>query len=315
MPCKSGGGTPSSPSTKSSSLSTWSRNIQDSTTRTRSLSKTSWSPDRSTHPPDPDKRIPLESTSTQKMQNPQSQVVLKKLSDLASFVPKFILKIDESSFTPPHKAIIKAIGFIIDVSGFTALTEAYSLKGKGGTDQLTKTLSTYLTPLAECILLCNGDIVKYAGDAFLAYWKVDKGYEFPECLQKVVDCALYIQETYGSFLAREVNITIKVKIGIGVGPVYLCSIGTETYQHYVAFGPGVESAAEAEKHCSSGQVVLHPRAWRNYCNPNHYKVEWMEDGFRGVQRITTFINPDKRGGLSKNTHNPFYDKLLFYLIL
>lgn len=53
---------------------------------------------------------------------------------------------------------------MVDVSGFTALTEAYSLKGKGGTDQLTKTLFSYIGPLAETILLCEGDIVKYAGD-------------------------------------------------------------------------------------------------------------------------------------------------------
>ena len=52
---------------------------------------------------------------------------------------------------------------MMDMSGFTALTEAYSLQGKGGTDKLSTTLSKVLVPLAERILTSRGDIVQFAG--------------------------------------------------------------------------------------------------------------------------------------------------------
>lgn len=101
-----------------------------------------------------------ESTTTQKeLQNyvskidllKKTQATVKKLTQLAAFIPDFILK-EETSRKVPYQRSADAVVFMVDVSGFTALTEAYSLKGKGGTDQLTKTLMGYIGPLAETIL-------------------------------------------------------------------------------------------------------------------------------------------------------------------
>lgn len=141
--------------------------------------------------------------------------------------------------------------------------------------------------------MCDGDIVKYAGDAFLAFWNTNAT-DYPEDVQRAVDCALYIQEKYGSYLCKEVDITIRVKVGIGAGIVHLCGIGNDSYQHYVCFGPGVEGASLAEKNCTPGEVVLHPSSW-NYCNPAHYKVSTRNETYKVATHINTFLNPDKRG--------------------
>jgi adenylate cyclase 10 len=222
----------------------------------------------------------------------KTQATVKKLTQLAAFIPDFILK-EETSRKVPYQRSTEAVVFMVDVSGFTALTEAYSLKGKGGTDQLTKTLMGYIGPLAETILMCEGDIVKYAGDAFLAFWSTTQS-EYAEDVQRAIDCALYIQEKYGSYLCKEVDITIRVKVGIGAGTVHLCGIGNDSYQHYVAFGPGVQGASEGEKHCTSGEVVLDQSTWR-HCNPAHYRATVRDDTFRVVTQIHTFIKPEKRG--------------------
>jgi len=68
-----------------------------------------------------------------------------------------------------------------------------------------------MSPLAECILKAGGDIIKYAGDAILAVWRVYDNRFINEIL-RVVDCALYIQETYGSFFCADVDITIRGKL-------------------------------------------------------------------------------------------------------
>ena len=52
-----------------------------------------------------------------------------------------------------------------DVSGFTALTERYTLKGDAGVDRLTSTLNKYMGLIVECILESGGDVLKFAGDA------------------------------------------------------------------------------------------------------------------------------------------------------
>jgi len=221
-----------------------------------------------------------------------NHLAIKKCTQLAAFIPDFIL-LEEMTRKLPYQTSRDAVVLFADVSGFTALTEAYSLKGKGGTDQLTKTLMNYIGPLAECILYCDGDIVKYAGDAFLAFWPSSPD-SFPEDVQRAIDCALYIQEKYGVYLCKDVGITIKVKVGIGAGTIHLSWLGNESYQHYVCFGPGVEAASGAEKHCTSGEVILAPAAWK-YCTPSHYKVTHKEDGYQMVTDITAFVNPSKRG--------------------
>ena len=135
-----------------------------------------------------------------------TQNVMKRISQLGGFVPDYILTLD--TLKVPSVRKFQAVVFMTDVSGFTMLTETYSLKGKGGTDKLTKTLANYMGPLAECILRCDGDIIKFAGDAFLSVWEVRSEEEYPEMLQKVIDCALYCQEKYGSY-TTDVQITIR----------------------------------------------------------------------------------------------------------
>ncbi|ODN03430.1 Adenylate cyclase type 10 [Orchesella cincta] len=108
----------------------------------------------------------------------RTQFNIKKLNQLCSFIPDFIL-LDEVNRKIPYQLSHEAVVLMADVSGFTALTEAYSLRGKGGTDQLTKTLAGYIGPLAECILQADGDIIKYAGDAILAFWKTTQD-DYPE---------------------------------------------------------------------------------------------------------------------------------------
>ena len=135
-----------------------------------------------------------------------TQNVMKRISQLGGFVPDYILTLETLKIPSVRK--FQAVVFMTDVSGFTMLTETYSLKGKGGTDKLTKTLANYMGPLAECILRCDGDIIKFAGDAFLSVWEVRSEEEYPEMLQKVIDCALYCQEKYGSY-TTDVQITIR----------------------------------------------------------------------------------------------------------
>ena len=81
---------------------------------------------------------------------------------LGSFVPDFVLS--KLQVRPPIMKTANTVCLMMDMSGFTALTEAYSLQGKGGTDKLQTTLSKVLVPLAERILTSKGDIVQFAGE-------------------------------------------------------------------------------------------------------------------------------------------------------
>ena len=55
----------------------------------------------------------------------------------------------------------------LPLAGFTALTEKYTLSGRGGTDKLTETLNSYIGALVECILRRDGDVLQFAGQSVI----------------------------------------------------------------------------------------------------------------------------------------------------
>jgi len=57
----------------------------------------------------------------------RTQATIKATTQLASFVPDYVLNNEFPKIT--YDTTIDAIVFICDVSGFTALTEVYSLRG------------------------------------------------------------------------------------------------------------------------------------------------------------------------------------------
>ena len=96
----------------------------------------------------------------------------------------------------------------LDISGFTALCEKYTMTAKTGTEQLTKTLNDYMSRLVSEMLSYDGDILKFAGDAILTMWKVESTetttnaeriYAMRATVHHVIRCALDIQKKYGAY--------------------------------------------------------------------------------------------------------------------
>ena len=63
----------------------------------------------------------------------------------------------------PYQITFQGVIMFLDISGFTALTEQYSMNKRNGTDQLTKTLNGYFHALCSEVIGHDGDILKFAG--------------------------------------------------------------------------------------------------------------------------------------------------------
>lgn len=170
-----------------------------------------------------------------------------------------------------------------DVSGYTALSERYNNTGKGGTYRLTVTLNTYLGALIELIYSHGGDILKFAGDAFLALWKTDKKSFLCHTIHTVIACALIIQHSYASY-ETDVKVNLRVKLAISAGNLIFAPIGTGIDMNYVIFGLPVIEAKAAESVCASGEVKLTPTAW-GHCYSRNYDHIIHEDGHVTIKSI------------------------------
>jgi len=57
-----------------------------------------------------------------------------------------------------------------DISGFTNLSEACSVKGYAGNEELAFCINRYMEALMTYLNRYGGDIIKFVGDAMIVMW-------------------------------------------------------------------------------------------------------------------------------------------------
>ncbi|KPJ17945.1 Adenylate cyclase type 10 [Papilio machaon] len=201
---------------------------------------------------------------------------------LATMVPDEILLLENFDEKREPKRFVGVL-LMADVSGYTALSERYTNSGKGGTYRLTVTLNTYLGSLIEVIYSHGGDIIKFAGDAFLALWKTDKRSYLSHTIHTAIACALIIQHSFGSY-ETDVKVNLKVKLAISAGNLLFAPIGKGIDMNYIIFGLPVLEAKTAESLCLSGEVKLTPTAW-GHCYSRNYDYVIHDDGHVTIKSI------------------------------
>merc|ERR1719317_1892339 len=118
----------------------------------------------------------------------------------------------------PMSVAMRTVCLFADISGFTKMTKALSLKGPKGAEQIVQNLNTYLEQVVKEIICAGGDIIKFAGDAMIAIWPPKRRSTLAEqekLLEKNVwsacRCALGIQQNWGTFHIG--HLTLRIKLG------------------------------------------------------------------------------------------------------
>ena len=209
-----------------------------------------------------------------------------------------------------------------DISGFTALTEKYTVSSERGADALTVTLNDYIGKIVSHILDMGGDVLKFAGDAILAVWRVKSRGDLPETVAQAIKSSLIIQQHCDN-QETEVGVKLRVKIAISAGTMFSTFLGNEEIRQFVMTGRPIREVNEAEKFCEAGLVVVSPnaleftkddyviveslpgrfglvkymcreprRTWKDYVTlPDN--LEYTDDQAR-YERVSMQIEPDQR---------------------
>ncbi|KAG7309278.1 hypothetical protein JYU34_005218 [Plutella xylostella] len=220
-------------------------------------------------------------TDTISDQDMEVKLTRKQTIILSTLLPDEILF--TQNFTSTETRRFVGVLLMADVSGYTALSERYSSLGKAGTYRLTVTLNTYLGALIELIYDHGGDVLKFAGDAFLALWKTDKKTFLSHTIHQVLMCALVIQKSYASY-ETDAKVNLKVKLAISAGNLLFAPIGTGIDMNYIVYGLPVLEAKQAESVCTSGEVMLAATAWA-HCYSRNYDYVVHSDGNVTIRAI------------------------------
>ncbi|XP_046390815.1 adenylate cyclase type 10-like [Ischnura elegans] len=243
-----------------------------------------------------------------------------KMTIFATLLPDEILL--RSGTLGKERRRIECVLLMGDVSGFTSLTEKYSSTGRGGTYRMTKTLNAYIGKILEEIMHYGGDILKFSGDAFLCCWHCISDESMANTVNRVVRCALFIQQTIGEY-NTDVQISLRVKLAISAGTCTFAVIGTETSRHYIIVGDPIPDIRVTEKICVSGDVVLSPSAWK-FCNPEHYihankgdqghiKVISLSKSMVEFNEFTAICEPLNQGDWQATVYNVAKNKNISFL--
>lgn len=62
--------------------------------------------------------------------------------------------------------------------------------------------------MVQEILTHKGDILNFSGDAFLSMWKISSSLNMQDVVHTAIDCGLFIQKNYGTYLT-DVGVVLK----------------------------------------------------------------------------------------------------------
>jgi class 3 adenylate cyclase/tetratricopeptide (TPR) repeat protein len=210
------------------------------------------------------------------------------LETLASYVPAMIARRIASpltSFELPHATQFPAAVLYADISGFSVLADQLAQQGPVGAEELTRLLNDYFGQLIDLIVAHGGEVVKFAGDALLAFWAEDERRRAaaegerereddipapplshpPSSLSvatlRAAQCALAMQALLRVELAND-QVPLTMHIGIGAGDVTAMRLGgVNGHWELLVTGAPIVQAAMAEHAAQAGEVIVSAEAW------------------------------------------------------
>ena len=140
---------------------------------------------------------------------------------------------------------------VIDITGFTALTERLAERGPGGAETLASILNLSFGDVIERIHARGGDVVSFAGDAIIAVWPRAAD----DLSGAVVAAATAALEGQRLLEARPPveEVRVRARAGIAVGDLWVGIVGGVGDEwRWVVGGPPMGGAAATARAGAAG---------------------------------------------------------------
>lgn len=144
----------------------------------------------------------------------------KYISSLLSFIPKNVVKYRILS---KKEDMFTGIFLFADISGFTAMSENLSKLGKEGAEEVNRIINNFFSPLINIVYKYSGDIVYFAGDAFLAYFKGEDESNKKNAISAAEEILTFAKEN--SQINTKLGVfNIKIHMGLNKGKAFFIDL-------------------------------------------------------------------------------------------
>lgn len=177
-------------------------------------------------------------------------------TSVSSFLPLYIIE-NEEALKRDSGYLRPGTFMFADVSGFTALSEKLQAKGGAeGVEILTQIINDYFAKMLEIIAKSDGQLLKFAGDALLAFFP-ERANERMDEAEKAIRTGLRMQRSMQEFfqpiqnkllaeLFGDHDLELSMSIGVSRGELFEALVGNTTQRDHIIQGslPGMAEKAE-----------------------------------------------------------------------
>jgi class 3 adenylate cyclase/tetratricopeptide (TPR) repeat protein len=177
---------------------------------------------------------------------------------LSAFLPTAVLESLASGGLPscPSASSHRGALLFADISGYTRLAEELADASDTGAEELSKVLNQQLGGMVDVVTRSGGDVLKFAGDAFLGLWKSD---DPAEAVLRAARCAVRLRESFAYGASTD---GLDLSIGIASGEVLLMHLEAgPSHREIMVGGAALVDLAAIEPAIRTGDIVLTNRAW------------------------------------------------------
>jgi len=193
---------------------------------------------------------------------PSSDLATRRGQILASYLPRYqrlLLRQNGGSRSAPFCEEKPGAILLVDVSGFTALTERFARQGAGGAEELSGILNRYFGRVTDVIAQHGGDVIAFAGDSALAMWPGDDE-NLTDNVIRAAEAAQKIQKELDRWEPAP-GVELRQRAGIGGGRLRLMELGgVDRRWQFVVTGDPIAEASSANHQAKPGEFLLGPLA-------------------------------------------------------
>lgn len=209
----------------------------------------------------------------------------------ASFVPRTVAlsaaKFENARESDePSTETFEAAVCVVDISGFTPITERFEKSGPEGVEILSGALASVFEPLIERVTASGGEVASMPGDAVVAYWPGDASGADAALNAAVTAMDAALDDLRGATLADGTELSIHA--GLSVGPISLVQLGGgETDRRfYFLTGDAVYEAFDLSDISKAGQLFASPA-----CAARLDGIAAFSDAKDGWKQFETLLKP------------------------
>ncbi len=170
---------------------------------------------------------------------------------LSAYFPRLITEWLRSTPEDRFKVLPGTI-VMVDISGFTKLSEGLAKHGKVGAEELTATIGSCFVTLLDLAVANGGQLLKFGGDALLLYFE-GEGHESRACRAAIeMRRALRV---VGRLTVLGQKVSLRMSVGIHSGSFQFFLVGA-SHREFLVVGPAASSVVSMEAAAGAGEIVV-----------------------------------------------------------